>query len=72
MAGPDPAIHHASQDFPGEMDCRVKPGNDVRVKSRQRPFQQSPDIVWREIDGAIHAGVIPGKARRSKQFGVRR
>ncbi|WP_025033638.1 dipeptide ABC transporter ATP-binding protein [Bradyrhizobium sp. DOA9] len=32
MAGPDPAIHHASQDSSQSMDPRVKPGGDENPK----------------------------------------
>jgi peptide/nickel transport system ATP-binding protein len=32
MAGPDPAIHHASQDSSQSMDPRVKPGGDETSK----------------------------------------
>ncbi|MDA9495769.1 dipeptide ABC transporter ATP-binding protein [Bradyrhizobium sp. CCBAU 11361] len=32
MAGPDPAIHHASHDSSRSMDPRVKPGGDVTSK----------------------------------------
>ena len=32
MAGPDPAIHHASQDVSQAMDPRVKPGGDETSK----------------------------------------
>jgi len=32
MAGPDPAIHHASQDASPSMDPRVKPGGDENAK----------------------------------------
>ncbi|MGL9618741.1 ABC transporter ATP-binding protein [Bradyrhizobium sp. U531] len=33
MAGPDPAIHHASQDSSQSMDARVKPGGDETSKT---------------------------------------
>jgi hypothetical protein len=32
MPGLDPGIHHSSQKvFSKEMDCRVKPGNDMLI-----------------------------------------
>src|SRR6266851_1079242 len=49
--------------------ARAYPDHDERQRaSRQRPLQQTPDIGAREIDGAVHAGVIPGKARGCEQF----
>jgi hypothetical protein len=40
------------------------------LTSRQRPLQQTPDIVVAEIDRAVHAGVIAGKPSGRKQFRV--
>src|SRR5450631_2003350 len=53
--------------------ARAYPDHDERRRSsRQRPLQQTPDIVAREIDGAVHAGVIPGQARGCEQFRLMR
>src|SRR5229473_1040515 len=58
-----------------DVDGRDKPGHDelnIGRASRQRPLQQTPDIGAREIDGAVHAGVIPGKTRCCEQFRLMR
>ncbi|MCK1710972.1 MULTISPECIES: ABC transporter ATP-binding protein [unclassified Bradyrhizobium] len=38
MAGPDPAIHHSSQDSSQSMDPRVKPGGDEVKKTDEKPL----------------------------------
>src|SRR5229473_4266055 len=58
-----------------DVDGRDKPGHDelnTGRASRQRPLQQPSDIVAREIDGAVHACMIPGKARGCEQFRLMR
>src|SRR5258705_8916697 len=44
----------------------------ARSNSRQRAPQEAADVVMGQIDFAVHAGVIPGKARGGEQLGMPR
>src|SRR6478672_6584046 len=41
-----------------------------RPCSRQRTLEQPLCVIVGEFDCAVHAGVIPGKARHGEQFGM--
>src|SRR5215211_1839500 len=47
---------------------RLGPAMTDDTYSRQRALQQAADIVIGQIYSAVHAGVIPGKARGGEQL----
>jgi hypothetical protein len=52
--------------FIGEVIFFIARGRGSRNCSRQRPRQQAAHVVMGQIDRAVHAGVIPRKARGGK------